>query len=312
MEVKKIVQDLIIDIKPGMRPDTLWSFVGQDHIKKQLDTAIDSAKKRQSPVGHMLFAGPSGFGKTTLAHIVSKEMNRNIKAITWYAISKPAEIISILNSLEEWDVLFIDEIHRLRPNVEEVLYVAMEDYVIDIVMPDGENMRIPIVPFTLIGATTKSESMTAPLKNRFVYQFHFMDYSTVEKQHIIQTYLDKHQVPLSDKLLLDIIHEKVDSVPREIHNMCIKLRDYIVSYDIKTVDAITWEAFLLHAQIDEGGMSVLHKKYLDILQQYDRPIGLRTIAVQLGMHEKAIEEDIEPLLLKLGKIEKRSGGRVLV
>jgi len=312
MEVKKIVQDIIIDIKPGMRPESLWSFVGQPHIKKQLDTAIHSAQKRQSPVWHMLFAGPSGFGKTTLAHIVSKEMNRNIKAITAYAISKPAEIISILNSLEEWDILFIDEIHRLKPNVEEVLYVAMEDSIIDIVMPDGESMRIPINPFTLIGATTKSESLSQPLKNRFVYQFHFMDYSTLEKQHIIQTYLDKHQVPLSDKLLLDIIHHKVDSVPREIHNMCIKLRDYIIAHNIASVDEVTWEAFLLHAQIDEGGMSVLHKKYLDILSQYDRPIGLRTIAVQLGMHEKAIEEDIEPLLLKLGKIEKQAGGRVLV
>jgi Holliday junction DNA helicase RuvB len=195
--------------------------------------------------------------------------------------------------------------------VEEVLYIAMEDYVIDIVMPDGENMRIPINPFTLIGATTKSESLSQPLKNRFVYQFHFMDYSTQEKQHIIQTYLDKHEVPLADSLLLDIIHEKVDSVPREIHNMCVKLRDYIISHNIKVVDSTTWEAFLLHAQIDEGGMSILHKKYLEILSNYDRPIGLRTIAVQLGMHEKAVEEDIEPLLLKLGKIEKKAGGRCL-
>lgn len=188
----------------------------------------------------------------------------------------------------------------------------MEDYVIDIVMPDGENMRIPINPFTLIGATTKSESLSQPLKNRFVYQFHFMDYSTEEKQHIIQTYLDKHEVPLADSLLLDIIHEKVDSVPREIHNMCVKLRDYIISHNITAVDSIAWEAFLLHAQIDEGGMSILHKKYLEILSNYDRPIGLRTIAVQLGMHEKAVEEDIEPLLLKLGKIEKKAGGRCLI
>ena len=260
----------------------------------------------------MLFAGPSGFGKTTLAHIVATEMGKNIKAITGYAISKPAEIISILNSLEEGDILFIDEIHRLRPNVEEVLYVAMEDYVIDIIMPDGENMRIPIVPFTLIGATTKSESLSQPLKNRFVYQFHFMDYSISEKQHIIQTYLDKHAVPLADSLLLDIIHQKVDGVPREIHNMCIKLRDYIVSHNIETVDQQTWEKFLLHASIDDGGMSILHKKYLDILSQYDRPIGVRTIAMQLGMHEKAIEEDIEPLLLKLGKIEKTAGGRQMM
>jgi holliday junction DNA helicase RuvB len=312
MEIKQISMDINQVVRLQHRPQDLETFVGQEHIKKQIRTAITSSQKRSAPLGHMLLSGPSGYGKTTLAHIIAQDMGKNIKAITAYAISKPAEIISILNALEEGDVLFIDEIHRLKPQVEEVLYIAMEDFVIDIVMPDGESMRLPVQPFTLIGATTKPESLTQPLKNRFVYSFHFMDYTTQEKQRIIEHYLDKHNLLVSHKQVVELMNDKVDSVPREIFNLCVKLRDYVISYNHTHIDTIVWENFLLHAQIDEGGMSVLHQKYLEILGQYDRAIGLRTIAVQLGMHEKAIEEDIEPLLLKLGKIIKTAGGRTLV
>lgn len=312
MEIKKISTEKLIDLKPNQRPVALDTFIGQWHITNVLRTAITSAQKRESPIGHTLFSGPSGFGKTTLATIIAKEMQSTIKAVTGYAISKPAEIISLINSLEKWDILFIDEIHRLRPNVEEVLYIAMEDYVIDVVMPEWDNMRIPVEPFTLIGATTKPESLSQPLKNRFVYTHHFMDYMPEEKHAIIGHYLNHHTISLADELWLEMISEKVDSVPREIFNLTVRLRDYIVTNNIDVVDSNIWDAFIAHSRIDDGGMSVLHQKYLDVLEKYDRPIGLRTIAVQLGMNEKAIEEDVEPLLLKLGKIEKKAGGRVLV
>lgn len=263
-------------------------------------------------MGHLLFSGPSWFGKTTMAHIISKQGQVNIKAVTWYAITKPSEIISILNTLENWDILFIDEIHRLKPNIEEVLYIAMEDFVIDMVMPEGGNVRIPINPFTLIGATTKSEALSQPIKNRFVYHFHFMEYTPSEKETIIKKYLDKYEIKTSNEIIKKI-SEKVDAVPREIHNLCIKIRDFVIT---ESQDKILTEHlrdfFLTHSKIEEGGMTPLHAKYLEILEKADRPIGVKAIAVQLWINEKAVEEDVEPLLLKLGKIEKSWSGRIIV
>ena len=313
MEVKKINTDILIEINENIRPDSFDSFVGQEQIKKVLKTAIGSAKERQSNMGHVLFCGPSGFGKTTMAHIISKQSNVNMKAVTGYAISKPSEIVSILNNLEEWDILFIDEIHRLKPSVEEVLYIAMEDYVIDMVMPEWWNVRIPLNKFTLIGATTKWESLSKPIKNRFIYDFHFMEYNAEEKKKIIKKYLDKYNIP-TESSVIEKIHHKVDSVPREIHNLCIKIRDFFVTEWKKA-----WEfshnmrnEFLNHSSIDEWWMSPIHQKYLDVLKKNDRPMWLKSISIQLGMNEKWVEEDIEPLLLKLGKIEKSSKGRILI
>lgn len=312
MEIKKINTETQAPLNNGNRPGDFNEFIGQEHIKDVLKTAIDSAKKRKGHIGHILFSGPSGFGKTTMAGIISKQSSVNIKTVTGYAITKPAEIISILNSLQEGDILFIDEIHRLRPNIEEVLYIAMEDFVIDMVMPEGGNVRIPINPFTLVGATTKSESMSQPIKNRFVYHFHFMEYNNKEKQFIINKYLTTHGISTSPSLL-EQMAAKVDAVPREIHNFCIKIRDFVITqtHGNNITDSIR-EHFLTHSQIEEGGMTPLHAKYLDILREADRPLGIKTIAVQLGVNEKAIEEDIEPLLMKLGKIEKSAAGRILV
>lgn len=312
MEVKKINTDKLLNINHTGRPDTFDEFIGQEHIKDIVKTAIDSWKKRKWHMGHILFSGPSGFGKTTMAHIISRQWQVNIKAVTGYAITKPSEIISILNTLENWDILFIDEIHRLKPNIEEVLYIAMEDFVIDMVMPEGGNVRIPINPFTLIGATTKSESLSQPIKNRFVYHFHFMEYTPNEKEIIIKKYLDKYEIKTSNEIISKI-SEKVDAVPREIHNLCIKIRDYVItkSQDKILTDSLR-EHFLKHSKIDEGGMTPLHAKYLEILEKADRPIGVKAIAVQLWINEKAVEEDVEPLLLKLGKIEKSWAGRILV
>lgn len=313
MEVKKINTDTLIGISDSFRPESFDSFVWQEHIKKILQTAIDSAKKRKSNMWHILFCGPSGFWKTTMAHIISKQSNVNMKAVTGYAISKPSEIVSILNNLEDGDILFIDEIHRLKPSVEEVLYIAMEDYVIDMVMPEGWNVRIPLNKFTLVWATTKWEGLSKPIKNRFIYDFHFMEYNAEEKKKIIKKYLDKYNVPTDDSVI-EKIHHKVDSVPREIHNLCIKIRDFFV-----TEWKQTWkfahdmrDKFLKHSKIDEGWMSPIHKKYLDILREADRPMWLKSISIQLGMNEQWVEEDIEPILLKLWKIEKTNKGRILV
>ena len=310
MEIKKIDTTTQKQTILATRPDSFDDFVWQSHIKQMLQTAITSAKKRNWPLWHILFSWPSWFWKTTMAHIIAEELDVNNKIITAYAISKPSEIVSILNALEPWDILFIDEIHRLKPNVEEVLYTAMEDFVIDMVMPEWGSIRIPINPFTLIGATTKPEMLSKPMKNRFVYSFHLAEYTNEEKAVIIQRYLQVYWVGYSDDVPVEIA-KKVDSVPREIHNLCIKIRDYCIEKWIKEIDKNELLEFFKHAQIHEWWLTPLHEKYLEVLAQYDRPIWVKVIAAQLWVNEKAVEEDIEPLLLKLWKIEKTQQWRVL-
>ncbi len=311
MEIKKISLETTTSWTISHRPQSFAEFIWQAPIKSVLQTAIESAKLREAPLGHILFSGSSGFGKTTLATIISQQMNTNIKVVTGYALTKPSELVSLLNSLESWDILFIDEIHRIKPTLEEVLYIAMEDFVIDMIMPEWWSIRLPINPFTLVWATTKPESLSQPMKNRFIYHFHFMDYDLEEKKTILDRYLQHYQVNYEPALLEKFV-QKVASVPREIHNLVIKIRDYLISRQLPILTSKDREEFLKHSQIDDWGMMPIHKKYLDILADFDRPVGVKTLAVQLGVSEKNLEEDIEPLLLKLGKIEKTTKGRSLI
>lgn len=311
MEIKKISLETATSWTISHRPQSFAEFIWQAPIKSVLQTAIESAKLREAPLGHILFSGSSGFGKTTLATIISQQMNTNIKVVTGYALTKPSELVSLLNSLESWDILFIDEIHRIKPTLEEVLYIAMEDFVIDMLMPEWWSIRLPINPFTLVWATTKPESLSQPMKNRFIYHFHFMDYDLEEKKTILDRYLQHYQVNYEPHLLEKFV-QKVASVPREIHNLVIKIRDYLISRQLPILSSKDREEFLKHSQIDDWGMMPIHKKYLDILADFDRPVGVKTLAVQLGVSEKNLEEDIEPLLLKLGKIEKTTKGRSLI
>lgn len=311
MEIKKISLETATSWTISHRPQSFTEFIWQSPIKSVLQTAIESAKLREAPLGHVLFSGSSGFGKTTLATIISQQMNTNIKVVTGYALTKPSELVSLLNSLESWDILFIDEIHRIKPTLEEVLYIAMEDFVIDMLMPEWWSIRLPINPFTLVWATTKPESLSQPMKNRFIYHFHFMDYDLEEKKTILDRYLQHYQVNYEPDLLEKFV-QKVASVPREIHNLVIKIRDYLISRQLPILTSKDREEFLKHSQIDDWGMMPIHKKYLDILADFDRPVGVKTLAVQLGVSEKNLEEDIEPLLLKLGKIEKTTKGRSLI
>ena len=311
MEIKKISLETTTSWIISHRPQSFAEFIWQAPIKSVLQTAIESAKLREAPLGHILFSGSSGFGKTTLATIISQQMNTNIKVVTGYALTKPSELVSLLNSLESWDILFIDEIHRIKPTLEEVLYIAMEDFVIDMLMPEWWSIRLPINPFTLVWATTKPESLSQPMKNRFIYHFHFMDYDLEEKKTILDRYLQHYQVYYEPDLLEKFV-QKVASVPREIHNLVIKIRDYLISRQLPILTSKDREEFLKHSQIDDWGMMPIHKKYLDILADFDRPVGVKTLAVQLWVSEKNLEEDIEPLLLKLGKIEKTTKGRSLI
>ena len=295
-----------------VRPDNFDSFVWQEHITRIIKTAIDSAQKKEHQLWHILLSGPSGYGKTTLAHITTNLYGKNFHTVTGYAISKPAELISIMTSMNEWDVLFIDEIHRIKPILEEMLYIAMEDFAIDMMVGDGWAVRVPLKPFTLIWATTKPESLTEPLKNRFIYSFHCVDYNNQEKDKIVERYLNHYEIKYLPNLVKQI-SLKVDTVPRKIHNLIVNIRDFLISknHDL-TLNNDNWKECEHRLEIRDWWITNIHEKYLSILRSNSGAVGLKTISLQLGINEESVENEIEPLLLKSGLIEKTGRGRILV
>lgn len=297
----------------SQRPQSLDEFIGQDHITRIIKTAISSAKKNKHYLWHILLCGASGYGKTTLWSIIAKEYGKDFHIVTWYAINKPAEMISILTNLKEWDIIFIDEIHRLKPAIEELMYIAMEDFAIDMVMPDGWSVRVPLQPFTLIWATTKPEAIADPLKNRFIYNFHCVDYNEEEKYQILEKYINQYNISY-DTLLIPLIALKVDTVPRHIHNFVIKIRDFLITHHHSlSLDKEIRGLCEKRLSIKDGWITPIHQRYLDILRNNNNePIGLKTISLQLGINEDAIEQEIEPLLLKQRLINKTSRGRVII
>ncbi len=317
LKIKKINTKQIKKLEINLRPTTFKDFIWQNHIKNILKNAIKTAIKTQQNLWHILLCWPSGYWKTTLAQIISNELKKDIKIVTWYAISKPAEIISILNNLNEGDILFIDEIHRLKPNIEEILYIAMEDFYIDMVMPEWGNIRIPINKFTLIWATTKPESLSTPLKNRFIYIFHFKNYNIKERKEILLRYLNKYNIKILDTNLLNELVNYITDTPRQIHNFCVVLKDYLIASWFKKdslfLDKDIWLEIKNKLNINIFWLDEIHKTYIQILKNFDWwPVWLKTIALNLWLNEKAVEQDIEPLLLKLWIIEKTSRWRILL
>lgn len=312
MQVKKIDTTTLLTVRSDYRPTAFDDFVWQEDVTRVVKTAITSSKKSGKPLGHMLLLGSAWYGKTTLAQIISHEIGTNCKIVTAYAISKPADIISMLNALGQNDILFIDEIHRLHPKIEEMLYTAMENYAIDMVMPDGGHVKIPLQPFTLIGATTKSDHLSKPLKSRFVYKFHFAEYSEIEKQKIIWYYLDKFGIGFQTSDLVGFAR-LLENVPRELYNGCVRVFDYLnVHHKKLELSALSIEEFAVRNKTKEWGLSPLHEAYLRVLETANRPLWLNTIAVKLWLDEKTVEEDIEPLLIKLGFVERGPRGRIEV
>lgn len=294
------------------RPDNFWSFIGQDHLKSILKTAVQSAQVHQKPLGHCLFIGESGYGKTTLASIVANMMNTKVKHITAYAINKPSEMVSLLNTLHKNDILFIDEIHRLKPAIEEVLYIAMEDWMIDMLMPDGTHIRLPIYPFTLIWATTKSESLSIPLKNRFVYDCHFLTYNQQEKYLIIKRYLLQYWFSPNDNVV-EKIAEHVSDTPRDITNLIAMLHDFCSVHHDSQLDISILHAFIVEYRRSPWWLSPIHQRYIAVLQDAKwKPLWIKSIAMKMGYSPHAIEQDIEPVLFKLNIIDKSPKGRVLL
>lgn len=297
----------------SLRPKNLDEYIGQNQMKEHLKVAIGSAKIRKTPLEHILFYGPPWLGKTTISNIIATEMWAQIKSTSWPAIEKQADIVSILTSLSEWEILFIDEIHRLKPQIEEILYSAMEDFQIDIMIGAGTgatSVKMDIPKFTLIGATTKLSSLSHPLRDRFGNIMKLDFYNEEELSKIIFRSFKLMDFEKISSEAVNSIAKRSRGTPR-IANRYVKIvRDYaIVGNNIETKEEC--EKIFQKFWVDEYGLDILDKKLLDnlALKWLNKTMGLTTLASLIGEEVSTIEDVVEPYLLQIGFIERTPRGR---
>lgn len=308
-------QDIDISGDISLRPKHLDEYIGQRQMKAHLKVAIESAKIRKMPLEHILFYGPPGLGKTTISNIIAAEMSAQIKSTSGPAIEKQADIISLLTSLTEGEILFIDEIHRLKPQIEEILYSAMEDFQIDIMIGSGTgatSVKMDIPRFTLIGATTKLSSLSHPLRDRFGNIMKLDFYETADLEKIIARSFSIMEFENIGKEAINSIAMRSRGTPR-IANRYVKIiRDYaIIGHKIETkADA---EAVFEKFGVDEYGLDILDKKLLKHLAEKwpNKAMGLTTLASLIGEEVSTIEDIVEPYLLQIGFIERTPRGRTI-
>jgi len=299
----------------SLRPTDFSHYIGQDYIKNNVSLMIDSARSRNATLDHMLFSGPPGLGKTSLALLISKSMNVNHHVISGPALEKKGDLASILTQLQTGDILFIDEIHRLPISIEEILYSAMEDFRIDIIIgqgPSARTMRIDLNAFSLIGATTKSGMLSAPLRDRFVGNFHFEYYSSQELEKILAMNSKILNLNLSSSTLAHIT-ERCRGTPRIANRVLRRIRDYCVVKNLVDLDkADLIQAFKL-MDIDSIGLDNLDRKFLKTMRDFYQggPVGIESMAATLSEDRETLETVVEPFLLKEGLIIRTSRGRVL-
>ncbi len=298
-----------------LRPRELHEYIGQTKIKGHLLVHIAAAKTRNEPMGHTLLSGPPGLGKTTLAHIIAREMGVQIRITSGPVLEKPGDLASILTNLQEGDALFIDEVHRLRPIVEEMLYSAMEDCALDLVIgkgPTARSMRLQLKPFTLIAATTKAGSVSAPLRDRFLHTFKLDFYEAAEMQLIVE----RSARILTMDLTSDAAHRIARSAratPRIANRLLRSVRDYAQVQKSATVDLRSVAATLNLLGIDEDGLDATDRRILETLMDAfgGGPVGLGTIAAILAEEQDTIEDVYEPFLLQQGYLDRTSKGRMV-
>jgi Holliday junction DNA helicase RuvB len=303
-----------VRLEPGLRPQLLNEYIGQEKAKHTLKIFIEAARQRNDALDHVLFYGPPGLGKTTLACIVANEMDVNIKITSGPAIEKPGEMAAILNNLQEGDVLFVDEIHRLNRQVEEVLYPAMEDFAIDIMIGKGataRSIRLDLPHFTLIGATTRAGMLSAPLRDRFGVVNHLEYYSEKELQTIVLRSAAVLGVSIDNRGALEIARRS-RGTPRLANRMLKRVRDYAqVRYDGSISSAIASEALDL-LEVDRYGLDRIDRAILELM--IDKfgggPVGLDTLAAAIGEDSGTIEDVYEPYLIKNGFLNRTPKGRV--
>ena len=318
MERRVITTDMMeedIRIEGSLRPQCLDDYIGQEKAKKNLKIYIEAAKQRNDVLDHVLFYGPPGLGKTTLAGIIANEMDVNLKITSGPAIEKPGELASILNNLQEGDLLFVDEIHRLNRQVEEVLYPAMEDYAIDIVIGKGasaRSIRLDLPKFTLVGATTRAGMLTAPLRDRFGVVHRLEFYTVNELTEIVKRSAKVFQVEIDEQGAIEIARRS-RGTPRLANRLLKRVRDFAqVKYDGKiTLEVANFALDLL--EVDTFGLDSTDRNILmTMIDQFTGgPVGLDTLAASIGEDSGTIEDVYEPYLIQNGFIARTPRGRVV-
>jgi len=299
----------------ALRPQTLAEFIGQEKVRSNLKVFIDAARSRREALDHVLFAGPPGLGKTTLAQIVARELGVNFRATSGPVIAKAGDLAALLTNLEDRDVLFIDEIHRLSPAVEEILYPAMEDFQLDLIIGEGpaaRSVRIDLSRFTLVAATTRTGLLTTPLRERFGIPIRLEFYTVSELEEIVRRGARLLGLPLTDEGGHEIAR-RARGTPRVAARLLRRVRDFAAVQGSGAVDAKLADSALSQLEVDNRGLDALDHRYLKLIavNYGGGPVGIETIAAGLSEPRDAIEEIIEPYLLQQGFIARTPRGRVL-
>ena len=308
-------QETLEDKKLNLRPRNLDKFIGQDNLKSNLKTYIESSKKRKNNLDHIILYGPPGLGKTTLSHIISYEKNVNIHSTSGPAFTKKGDLVTLLTNLGEDDILFIDEIHRLSPIVEETLYPAMEDYKCDYIIGSGPSarvMQISIERFTLIGATTRLGLLSRPLRDRFGIQLQLDFYNPSDLKNIILLSSKKFNTKIDESAAFEIA-KRSRGTPRIAIRLLKRIIDFSVVQNLPTISNMVVEDSLKKMRIDSEGLDDMDRKYLKCIAiDYNGgPVGIETLSASLLEQKDIIEDVIEPYLMQQGLVQRTSRGRIL-
>ena len=303
-------------LENSLRPASLDEYIGQDKVKENMKIYIEAAKKRGEPLDHCLFYGPPGLGKTTISTIIANEMHSNIKITSGPAIEKPGDLAAILTSLSEYDVLFIDEIHRLSKSVEEILYPALEDFTLDIVIgkgPSSKSIRLDLPKFTLIGATTKAGSLNTPLRDRFGIIHRLELYSIEDLSTIVKRSSKILNIEIEKEAAVEIARRS-RGTPRIANRLLKRVRDYAMVLGNGKIDLKIAKHALNKLEIDELGLDEIDRKLLEsmIIQYGGRPVGIEALAVTIGEEVDTIEDVYEPYLIQIGFIARTLRGRMVL
>lgn len=303
------------EIENVLRPKSMEGYVGQNKAKDNLAVSIAAAKKRGDALDHVLLYGPAGLGKTTLAHIIAAELGTQIRITSGPAIERSGDLAAILTNLNENDVLFIDEIHRLNHNVEEILYPAMEDFMLDFIIgkgPSAKNVQIPLPKFTLVGATTKAGMLSSPLRDRFGVILRLENYSDEELTEIVTRSAKKLGAAIDDKAAEEIA-KRSRGTPRIANRLLKRVRDYSVVADHSEIELSDAKGALSMLEIDELGLDYTDIRLMRSMAEkfHGGPCGLDTVAAMINEDANTIEDVYEPYLLQLGFISRTPRGRVL-